>query len=163
MKTPDQTETKIILVMAGRDTALEAIERQLEELEMDRRRVGSLQEFQRLAHESGTPEVVITGVSLPDGNWSDILRATVRAGMPARVLVCTREADERLWSEAIWRGVHDILVEPFPVDHIRRSVESVGGAPPGEGGKTTSSHAKPEGKGSAYRSIVTTAAMAAVA
>jgi DNA-binding NtrC family response regulator len=163
MKTPDQTETRIILVMARRDEALEAIERQLEKLDMERRRVGSLQEFQQLTHESGAPEVVITGVSLPDGNWSDILRATVRAGMPARVLVCTREADERLWSEAIWRGVHDILVEPFPAEHIRRSLESVGDPPAGNPGQTSSSHAKPQDKDAAYRSIAATAAMAAVA
>ena len=162
MNTPDHTETKIILVMARRDAALAGLERQLEKLDMERRRVGSLQEFQRLTHESDAPEVVITGVSLPDGNWSDILRATVRADMPARVLVCTREADERLWSEAIWRGVHDILVEPFPADHIRRSVESAGGAS-GKGGTTSSSQAKPHDKSAAYRSIVAKAAMAAVA
>ncbi|MEX2303648.1 MAG: hypothetical protein WD733_22080 [Bryobacterales bacterium] len=163
MKTPEQAETKIILVMARHDEALEAIERQLEKLDIERRRVGSLREFQQLAHETGAPEVVITGVSLPDGNWSDILRATVRAGMPARVLVCAREADERLWSEAIWRGVHDILVEPFPAEHIRRSVESVGGALSGKGDKTSSNHAEPQDKGAAYRTIVARAAMAAVA
>jgi DNA-binding NtrC family response regulator len=141
MKTPAHARKKVILVMARRDAALEAIERQLEKLDMERRRVSSLHEFQQLAHESDAPEVVITGVSLPDGNWSDILRATVRAGMPARVLVCTREADERLWSEAIWRGVHDILVEPFPADHIRRSVEPVGGASSGTSGKPTATGA----------------------
>lgn len=119
-----QAETTVLLVMSSRDPLLERIERQLEKLDFPRRRVGSLHEFQQLTHEREAPDVVITGISLPDGNWCDVLRSVVRDGASTCVLVCAQEADERLWSEAIWRGVHDVLVEPIAADHIRRTLES---------------------------------------
>lgn len=122
MPTAVQPEKRIVLVMARRDPALGAIERKLDELDATSWRVDSFQEFQQLTREIGTPEVIITGVSLPDGNWCDVLRSTVLDDVPTRVLVCTREADERLWSEAIWRGVYDILVEPLTVDHLERCI-----------------------------------------
>lgn len=124
MATQGQAQTKILLVMDGPDPVLESLERELSELEFEQQRAASLQEFQRLAEESEPPDVVITGVSLPDGNWCDVLRSVVRAGESTCVLVCTQEADERLWSEAIWRGVHDVLVEPFAADELRKTFES---------------------------------------
>ncbi len=124
MSTPGTLGTRIVLVMDGPDPVLESLERELEELEYERQRATSLQEFQRLAEESEPPDVVITGVSLPDGNWCDVLRSVVRSGESTCVLVCTQEADERLWSEAIWRGVHDVLVEPFVADDLRKRFES---------------------------------------
>ena len=29
----------------------------------------------------------------------------------------------RLWSEALWRGVHDLLVEPYENFEVKRAVE----------------------------------------
>jgi DNA-binding NtrC family response regulator len=112
-----------MLVMASRDPALGDIREQLEQLNVALQAVDSLQEFRQRIRLDEPAEVVITGVSLPDGNWCDVLTSTVRAGSRARVLVCSQEADERFWSEAIWRGVHDILVEPFTTEYLRRSVE----------------------------------------
>ena len=109
--------------MASSDPALDDIREQLERLNVALQPVDSLQDFQLLIRRNEPAEVVITGVSLPDGNWCDVLASTVRAGSPARVLVCSQDADERFWSEAIWRGVHDILVEPFTTEYLRRSVE----------------------------------------
>jgi DNA-binding NtrC family response regulator len=154
MVTEGKNKTTIVLVMAGRDPVLEAIERQLEVLDVPRHRATSLQEFQQLSQESDTPDVVITGVSLPDGNWCDVLRSTVRDGASTRVLVCAREADERLWSEAIWRGVHDILVEPIAADHLRRAFEAGGFPPPGGNAKgASSSHGKSREQNDTYRSM----------
>jgi response regulator of citrate/malate metabolism len=113
-----------MLVMASRDPAFGDIRQQLEGLNVALQAVDSLQEFRQRIRLDEPAEVVITGVSLPDGNWCDVLASTVRAGSPARVLVCSQDADERFWSEAIWRGVHDILVEPFTTEYLRRSVES---------------------------------------
>jgi DNA-binding NtrC family response regulator len=121
----------VVLVMAPRDPALDDIREQLEQLDVVLKPLGSLLEFQQLIQREQPPEVVITGVSLTDGNWCDVLTSTVRAGLPARVLVCSHEADERFWSEAIWRGVHDILVAPFTTEYLRRSVEIRGGRAPG--------------------------------
>jgi DNA-binding NtrC family response regulator len=122
MTSSSQPQKRIVLVMARRDPALEGIERELDVLGTASWRVGSLQEFQQLTQQIDAPHAVITGVSLPDGNWCDVLRS-VWGDVSTRVLVCTRQADERLWSEAIWRGVYDVLVEPFTVEYLQRCIE----------------------------------------
>lgn len=68
-------------------------------------------------------DIVITDVSLPDGNWCDIVKQLVDTGSRAAVVVCSPRADATLWSEVIWRGAHDLLVEPYQGDEVRRSVE----------------------------------------
>jgi DNA-binding NtrC family response regulator len=117
--------------MAPRDPVLEDLREQLDQLNVALQLVDSLQQFQQRIGRDPSPDVVISGVSLSDGNWCDVLTSTVRAGLPARVLVCSHQADERFWSEAIWRGVHDILVAPFTAEYLQRSVEIRGGSLPG--------------------------------
>lgn len=67
-------------------------------------------------------DIVITQVSLRDGNWCDILSWVVKKGVDARVVVSSAAADERFWSEALWRGVYDVLVEPYEQSEISRIV-----------------------------------------
>lgn len=119
-----QPRTSVVLVMASRDPVFADLQKQLERLSVAVQPVVSLKEFQQLMQRDQPAEVVISGVSLPDGNWCDVLTSTVRAGSLARVLVCSQDADERFWSEAIWRGVHDILVAPFITEYFRRAVET---------------------------------------
>jgi DNA-binding NtrC family response regulator len=140
MKTGAQPGTSVVLVMASCDPALDDIQKQLDRLDVAVQPVVNLQEFQQLLRPEQAPEVVITGVSLPDGNWCDVLASTVRAGSPARVLVCSRDVDERFWSEAIWRGVHDILVAPFTAEYLQRSVEFRDQC--GRGGQTDESRSR---------------------
>ena len=59
-----------------------------------------------------TIDIVITQVSLKDGNWCDVLACAVNREVEARVVVSSTVADERFWSEALWRGVYDVLLEP---------------------------------------------------
>lgn len=68
-------------------------------------------------------KVVITDVTLPDGNWCDILRYLVHQNIPANVIVASQLPDERLWSEVLWRGAYDLLVEPYDGGEVRRIVE----------------------------------------
>jgi DNA-binding NtrC family response regulator len=74
---------------------------------------------------SAYPDVslVFTDVSHADGNWSDLLRFVVNRGIAAHVVVCSRRADEGLWSEVLWRGGYDVLVEPFDREELARIVE----------------------------------------
>jgi DNA-binding NtrC family response regulator len=123
MNLQAQPKTTVVLVMASQDPALRDIRELLDELQVAVRPVASLQEFLRLIGQKQPADVVITGVSLPDGNWCDVLTSTIRAGCEARVLICAPEVDERFWSEAIWRGVHDILVAPFANDYVERAVD----------------------------------------
>lgn len=79
---------------------------------------------QRLMRSGSVPAMVITDTSLSDGNWCDVVRLTVDLKVESPVLLCCRSADERLWSEAVWRGVCDLLVEPFEPEEVRWVIES---------------------------------------
>ncbi len=68
-------------------------------------------------------EIVIVNVSLADGNWCDIFRCIVDYGIGANVVGTSRQADEKLWFEVLWRGAYDLLVEPFEREELRRVVE----------------------------------------
>ena len=65
------------------------------------------------------PGVIVTSVSLGDDNWCGLVRLTVKLGVGAPVILSCSSADERLWSEALWRGVYDLLVEPHEDDQVR--------------------------------------------
>ena len=67
--------------------------------------------------------LVFTDVSHADGNWADLLRFVVNRGIAAHVVVCSRQADEALWSEVLWRGGYDVVVEPFDRADVGRIVE----------------------------------------
>jgi len=73
------------------------------------------------------PEIrlVITDVSLGDGNWCDVFKLIVDTGAKASVVLHAVHADERLWSEAFWRGAYDVLPEPL---HTRDVCQIVQGA-----------------------------------
>jgi DNA-binding NtrC family response regulator len=69
---------------------------------------------------------VVTDAMLADGNWRDVLRTVVDYDPQAGViLIAPSSADEMLWSEAMWLGVHDILVEPFTETEAQQVVECV--------------------------------------
>jgi DNA-binding NtrC family response regulator len=69
---------------------------------------------------------VVTDATLEDGNWRDVLRTVVDYDPQAGViLIAPSSADEMLWSEAMWLGVHDILVEPFTETEAQQVVEGV--------------------------------------
>ena len=68
-------------------------------------------------------EIVILDVSLMDGNWCDIFKFLVDYGISASVVVASEFADERLWSEVLWRGAYDLLVEPYEREEVQRVLE----------------------------------------
>ena len=95
----------------------------------------SCQEARVLLENNPPVSVVITDVSLSDGNWSDIFRYLVDNGIHASVVVSSNLADERLWSEVLWRGAYDVLVEPYEPGEVRRIVEgALRAATSGSGG-----------------------------
>ena len=161
MNTRAQPKTSVVLVMEPGDPALTDLREQLERLNVALQPVVSLQELQQLMQRNQPAEVVISGVSLPDGNWCDVLASTVRAGSMARVLVCSQSADERFWSEAIWRGVHDILVTPFTTEYLRRSVEPGHGH--GQAGQTGETNPNRSRRAAEQPDTFPTAALTAVA
>ena len=123
MRALGKSKASVVLVMGRRDSALEGIRSQLDLLGVAVWSAANLQEFRRFMYESPAA-VVISGVSLADGNWCDVLTSTVRIGPSAKVVVYSRAADERFWCEAIWRGVHDVLTEPVSSEDLRRLLDS---------------------------------------
>jgi len=74
--------------------------------------------------ETQHPQIVVTDATLEDANWCDVLRAVVDRDPQASVVVVAPPcADEVLWSEVMWRGAHDMLVEPFNKSEARRVLE----------------------------------------
>ena len=68
-------------------------------------------------------DVVITDITLPDANWCNILRFLVDNDLSASVVVTAPNASESLWSEVLWRGAYDLLVEPYKDLEVMRVVE----------------------------------------
>lgn len=81
------------------------------------------QEARRLLEKRPRAEVVISDLSLPDGNWCDVFKHLIDNDIHASMVVTARQADERLWSEVLWRGAYDLLVEPYEDADVRRVVE----------------------------------------
>lgn len=68
-------------------------------------------------------DLVITDVSLPDGNWVDVLRLTVQTSPHPGILVHSRVVSDRLWSEVLWRGAYDMLIAPYSSKDVCRVIE----------------------------------------
>lgn len=81
------------------------------------------QEARRLLENKPRVDVVISDLSLTDGNWCDVFKHLIDNDIHASMVVTARQADERLWSEVLWRGAYDLLVEPYSTVDVRRVVE----------------------------------------
>jgi len=77
----------------------------------------------RLRADPGV-RLVLTDLTLPDGSWFDVLSRVDDAKADAKVVVCARLADERLWSQVLEAGAYDMLVEPYQQDEVRRILDA---------------------------------------
>ena len=68
------------------------------------------------------PDVVLCEVSLPDGNWRELLAELSRGFNPPYLIVASRLADDYLWAEALNLGAYDVLAKPFDPIEIYRVV-----------------------------------------
>jgi DNA-binding NtrC family response regulator len=71
----------------------------------------------------GDVDVVVTDTTLSDGNWCDVLNYVLKQGSRASVVVASEEGDARLWSEVLWRGAYDMLVEPLATEEVERVMQ----------------------------------------
>lgn len=65
------------------------------------------------------PGAILCADTLPDGSWRRLL------GLPCRLILVSRLADERLWAEALNLGVFDLLSNPFTPMELEWSMDSV--------------------------------------
>ncbi len=110
------------LVVMSRERRLPLVEI-LEPLTLSVLTAGDCREGRALLQTRPPLEIVIIDVSLMDGNWCDIFKFLVDYEISASVVVASGFADERLWSEVLWRGAYDLLVEPYEREEIRRVLE----------------------------------------
>jgi DNA-binding response OmpR family regulator len=78
---------------------------------------GSIAETMRRLKQSPTA-VVLCDRDLPDGSWKDLLAATGTLMRPPRLVLTSRLADERLWTEALNLGCHEVLPQPFRASEL---------------------------------------------
>jgi DNA-binding response OmpR family regulator len=67
-------------------------------------------------------QVVITSCEVPRWDWRRVLRNLRRMARPPQLIVTSRTADERLWSEVLNCGGYDVLPQPFRKDEIQRVI-----------------------------------------
>jgi DNA-binding response OmpR family regulator len=68
--------------------------------------------------------VVIAETDLPDWNWRTALQELRGLDKPPQLIVTSRNADDRLWAEALNMGAYDVLSQPFERVEVARAVES---------------------------------------
>ena len=66
--------------------------------------------------------VIVCECCLPDGNWQDVLGQIVALPNAPRLIVASREPNERVWAEVLNLGGYDVLVRPFDKTEVLRSV-----------------------------------------
>jgi DNA-binding NarL/FixJ family response regulator len=59
------------------------------------------------------PRVLLCDAELPDGSWRRIWKALSIGSHPPLLVVASRNADERLWSQVLNAGGYDVLLKPF--------------------------------------------------
>jgi len=75
------------------------------------------------------PHLVFTEALLPDGNWADVVKLSLEALKPVKVIVMSRLIDIRLYVETMVGGAFDFIVPPMTSDELAHvlacAVESV--------------------------------------
>jgi DNA-binding NtrC family response regulator len=62
--------------------------------------------------------VVITELTLRDGNWRDLVERLRCIGKPVRLALVSQTRTSELWWDALECGVEDILLAPLSVSRI---------------------------------------------
>jgi DNA-binding NtrC family response regulator len=62
--------------------------------------------------------VAICESELPDGTWQDVLAQFGRMECPPLLIVTSRTADDRLWSEVLNLGGYNVLAKPLNAKEV---------------------------------------------
>jgi DNA-binding NtrC family response regulator len=118
----DDGRITVLLAMPPQTPGFRAILAALESLRLDLVVVSDCRGVHRQLHVT-RPSVVMTGVTLGDGNWCDVLNFIVQSDVGAGVVVYVHEADERLRSEVVSRGAYDLVSGPAAPAQLLRCLE----------------------------------------
>lgn len=70
----------------------------------------------------GKVDLVICEACLSGGGWKDVLEIIRNHQSNPKLIVCSRLAGDRLWSEVLNLGGYDVLAKPFDKEEVRRVV-----------------------------------------
>jgi len=68
--------------------------------------------------------LIFTDITLPDGNWADVVEAAQNATPPCPVIVVSRFVDLHLYLEALQKGAADFVVAPFRTNDLQSVIHS---------------------------------------
>lgn len=112
----------VLLIMASGERR-RALTPALQHAGVDLITIGSCRGARELLRVRLDITVVVTDLTLADGNWCDMLEYTLHRDVQTAVLVVSPVGGERLWAEVLWRGAHDLIIEPLENIEVRRAVE----------------------------------------
>lgn len=87
-------------------------------------------------------QALLTEVSLPDGNWLDVLHLARECPHELQVVVTSPQADAGLWARALNLGAYDVLAQPFYEPEVRRILSNACEHRPHWAGAMAASHAQ---------------------
>src|SRR5487761_607587 len=91
----------------------------LQQLSVATRQARSCEEARRLIGPGKQVDVIFGDVTLPDGDWAELVDLAKRAHSSAEVIVVSRLPDTRLYMEVMERGGFDFITPPFEQDDLR--------------------------------------------
>jgi DNA-binding NtrC family response regulator len=101
------------LLVYDEEEPVRAVERILLDQGLSTRRVRNCSAARAVLREAAPPVLVLTDVSLPDGNWADVLKATCAASPGPPVIVVSRLVDMKLYLDVLESGAYDFVVPPL--------------------------------------------------
>ncbi len=112
-----------VLAVSGSDEDLRRLRATFEGSSWELRTAQTVAAARASLRANRTP-VVLCASHLPDGDWKTLLQLTDELAHRPKLIVFSRNADDRLWSEVLNSGGFDVL--PFPADRMEifRSVSS---------------------------------------
>ncbi|MBI4874694.1 MAG: hypothetical protein HY822_08675 [Acidobacteria bacterium] len=70
--------------------------------------------------QSAPVTAILTERDLPDGGWKDVLLSEMPERPIPPAVVISAQADDRLWSEVLNLGGHDVLLKPLDPAEVLR-------------------------------------------
>ncbi len=125
METPPPAEVARLVVVSPNAADCESLQRILSPLMWRIHGFSTGRDCLEFLHGHDGVAVLICNKSLPDGEWSDLMRELDSISVRPIFIVSAPVADDRLWAEVLNLGGYDLLwAGPFEAEEVIRVTES---------------------------------------
>ena len=114
----------ITLLVHDRPAPLATVGSQLASQGSELRHARTCGEAAAILWSNAPPHVVLTDVSLPDGNWTDVLKLAEGAPEAVNVIVVSPFWEIGFYIDTVECGAFDFLAPPFVPDDVLLTVQS---------------------------------------